>query len=75
MKRPILENLERRKDEKIDPCESCNATGRAVEKVCSDCLGQGVLLTRLEYEYLLEIAGFEPGEMDDDSILNEQIIY
>lgn len=72
MKRVILENLQRRKDGKINPCDNCEATGRVGEKVCAACLGQGVLLSRLEYDYLLEIAGFAPAEYDDDSILGQQ---
>ncbi len=73
MKRIILENLERRKREKICPCDDCDATGRVGDLVCSSCLGQTVLLTKLERDYLLEIAGFEPTEFDDDSILDQQL--
>ena len=73
MKRPLLENLQRRKDEKESPCDDCNATARNGDLVCSTCLGQTVLLTRLERDYLLEIAGCVPSEMDDDSFLHNII--
>lgn len=73
MKRVILENLQRRKDEKIGPCDSCEGRGLITSKVCDQCLGQGVLLSHLEYHYLLQIAGYDPSEMDDDSILDQQL--
>lgn len=41
--REFLEALERRKEAKECPCDSCYGTGRDEEYACSDCLGQGVL--------------------------------
>jgi DnaJ-class molecular chaperone len=63
--RKILEELERRKAVKEDPCDSCDGTGKYEDRVCPDCLGQGVLLTREEYNTILLVSG-----IDDDSILD-----
>jgi hypothetical protein len=70
--RQILEDLERRKAQKDNPCDSCDGTGlgESLSTICSHCLGQGILLTSEEYHRLLEIAGFKPGDLDDDSILD-----
>ena len=54
--RDVLTEIDRRKEPKDDPCDSCDATGLVGEKVCSDCLGQGILLTRDEYDYLLSLS-------------------
>lgn len=63
----FLEELQRRKDAKEYPCDSCAGRGGYEGKVCLDCLGQGVLLTRDEYDMLLVIA-----RADDDHILDQQ---
>jgi len=65
----FLEDLQRRKDAKDDPCDSCDASGVSDGRVCADCLGQGILLTRAEYISILTIAGHIP---DDDNILDQQ---
>ena len=67
----ILEELQRRKDAKNDPCDSCNGTGGPAGRVCADCLGQGILLTRSEYITILRLAGHIPAA--DDSILDQQV--
>jgi DnaJ-class molecular chaperone len=64
----ILEELQRRKDAKEAPCDSCDGTGLYLDKVCLDCLGQGILLTKLEYETLLTVA-----RRADDAILDQQV--
>lgn len=61
-----VEDLERRKATKDDPCESC-VRGLVDGLLCSDCLGQGVVLTRDEYEWLRTVAA-----RADDEILNQQ---
>lgn len=65
--RDILEDLQRRKDAKEDPCDDCDGTGLS-QGVCLSCLGQGVLLTREEYDLLLTYAN-----RADDEILEQQI--
>jgi hypothetical protein len=66
--RDFLEELQRRKDARENPCDSCDGTGQYIDRVCVDCLGQGVLLTRVEYDTLLAIAN-----ADDDAILDQQL--
>lgn len=63
--RKILADIEKRRDAKISLCESCDATGMYEGSVCTDCLGQKILLTRDEYDCLLELS---------DSILDAEII-
>lgn len=63
--RKILANIEKRRDAKISLCESCDATGMYDGSVCTDCLGQKILLTREEYDTLLGLS---------DSILDAEII-
>jgi DnaJ-class molecular chaperone len=69
--RKVLEELERRKAAKEDPCDSCDGAGGYDARVCTDCLGQGVLLSRSEYEAILKVAGVS---LDDDSILDAEEI-
>jgi DnaJ-class molecular chaperone len=71
--REVLEELQRRKDAKENPCDSCDGKGGADGKVCADCLGQGVLLTREEYAVVLKIAGVTRADLDNDSILDQQV--
>jgi len=66
--REFLEELDRRKRAKEDPCHDCDATGGVDRKVCVSCLGQGVLLSRKEYDTLLAIAVDE-----DNAILSRQV--
>ncbi|MEJ7623748.1 MAG: hypothetical protein WKF34_07125 [Pyrinomonadaceae bacterium] len=65
--REILEDLQRRKDSRENPCHDCDGAGLYANHVCVSCLGQGVLLTRLEYELLLTYAN-----RADDEILDQQ---
>jgi hypothetical protein len=67
--RDILADIECRRDQGDDPCDSCDATGLYEGKVCVDCLGQKVLLTAKEYDAILQMAG---RTYEDDSILDEQ---
>jgi DnaJ-class molecular chaperone len=67
----ILAEIERRRDAGDDPCDSCHATGMYDGKVCTDCLGQKVLLTAAEYDAILLMAGHHG---DDDSILDAEIL-
>ena len=67
--RAILEELERRKAAEEDPCDGCGGTGRRGEGFCRDCLGQGVLLTAAEYDWLLQVA-----HRADDEILGADVI-
>ncbi len=67
--RKILEAIEGRKAEGEDSCDSCYGTGMAESCVCTDCLGQGVLLRQEEYNALLRIAGHF-----DDDLLDAEII-
>jgi len=39
--------------------------------ICSDCLGQGILLTAEEYRTILAVAGFDLAELDGDPILDD----
>jgi DnaJ-class molecular chaperone len=61
--REILEKIERRKEAKDDPCDSCDGTGsssndsRSQPLACGHCLGQGILLTAIEYQALMNVAG------------------
>lgn len=66
--RKFLEELQRRKDAKENPCHDCDAIGGVDPKVCTSCLGQGVLLSREEYDTLLAIA-----RNDDYAILSQQV--
>ena len=73
--REILTEIQRRKDEKEDPCDSCNGSGTGeANKICSDCLGQGILLTGDEYRAILEVAGIAPADLDNDSVLDAETI-
>jgi DnaJ-class molecular chaperone len=65
----LLSEIERRRSENDDPCDSCDATGLYEGKVCMDCLGQKVLLTGEEYDALLLMGGH-----NDDSILEAEIL-
>ena len=62
-----IQDLERRKAIKEDPCESCDSSGLIDRVLCSDCLGQGVVLTSEEYEWLRTFAA-----RADDEILSQQ---
>ncbi|MEQ1762005.1 MAG: hypothetical protein ABL984_02560 [Pyrinomonadaceae bacterium] len=74
--RAILEELERRKATKDDPCDSCDGTGTSSNSTdgqplaCAHCLGQGVLLTAQEYLALTGIAFIAP----NDDILDADIL-
>lgn len=70
--RELLQEIQRRKDEKEDPCDSCDGRGlTSRNRVCVDCLGQGILLTAVEYEGILLLAGRKAGGIaDDDAILD-----
>jgi len=70
--REILEEIERRKYAKENPCDSCNGTGGDGSCACGDCLGQGILLSRVEYATILEVAGYQ--EAADDLILSTQVL-
>lgn len=67
--RRILAALEQRKIDRDDPCDSCDATGRDSNAICGHCLGQGVLLTAAEYEFLMTVAN-----RADDRILGAEVI-
>lgn len=68
--RRIFEELERRKVTKEDPCDSCDGTGGNDSRVCPDCLGQGILLTRDQYQTILQVSGTP--DPFDDSILDQR---
>jgi Tryptophan RNA-binding attenuator protein inhibitory protein len=74
--RKILEELERRKELKENPCDSCDGTGRSSSTtegqilVCGHCLGQRILLTEDEYRLVKEMALTGSVRYDDDSILD-----
>ena len=70
----MLDEIECRKRVEEDPCGSCNGTGGIGDKVCVDCLGQGLLLTRVEYYAILEAAGYSPDDFENDEILNLEVI-
>lgn len=53
--------------QKILPCHDCEGKGICENVFCLSCLGQGVLLTRAEYDYLLTV-----GNRVDDDILSQQ---
>lgn len=67
--REMLEELQRRKDAEEGVCESCDGRGLWEAKVCMDCLGQGILLHRREYDWLLSIANAK-----DDGVLSDEFI-
>lgn len=67
--RDLLEELQRRKDAKEDPCESCHGTDLYLGRVCTDCLGQGIRLTRKEYDTILAVA-----RAVDDRILEQAFL-
>lgn len=48
---------EHRKEVGDYPCDSCDGTASCVSKVCTDCLGQRVLLTGEVYRTILTVAG------------------
>lgn len=68
--RDFLEELQRRKDRRDadEICCDCDGIGGIERKVCMSCLGQGVLLTREEYDALLAI-----GRADDEAILSQEV--
>jgi DnaJ-class molecular chaperone len=68
--RTIWEGLELRQRENKHPCPKCGGSGIFEKKVCSGCLGQGIVLTAAEWNLILEI----PGATSDDSILNATTI-
>lgn len=67
--REILTEIERRKDLKIDVCESCDGSGLWESKICIDCLGQGILLHRPEYDWLLSLTNAK-----DDDVLSAEFL-
>jgi hypothetical protein len=67
--RRMLEPLERRKLAKDTQCKSCDVTGLYAGRMCSDSLGQGVLLTSAEYAWLMTVAN-----RADDEILGVDVI-
>lgn len=67
--RRIFEGRERRKAEKEDPCDSCEGTGRDDNAICGHRLGQKVLLTAAEYEFLMTVAN-----RADDRILDQKVL-
>jgi len=67
--RKLLEEIQRRKDAKEDLCDDCDGIGGDGSYVCVSCLGQGILLTREEYDELLRIAHYH-----DDSILEQEFL-
>lgn len=69
--RQILLELDRRKNQKINPCDSCDGKGTSDGIVCAHCLGQGVLLTTEEYETILIVSGWQGEGMMDDYILEK----
>lgn len=77
--REILEELERRKNAKENPCDVCGGSGKSslsTEKqtlVCGRCLGQGVILTDEEHRMLKEMA--LTNHSDDNSILDATELY
>ncbi len=68
--RDIPADIERRRDQGDDPCDSCHATGLYDGKVCIDCLGQKILLTRREYDTLFSWAA-----RADDAVLDQAAFY
>jgi len=76
--RDLLTELQRRKDAKENPCDSCDGTGGYNAQVCMDCLGQGVLLSKTEYYELLTVGGFNTDGMrgeNGDWILDASTLY
>jgi hypothetical protein len=74
--RKLLTDLQRRKDAKENPCDSCDGTGAYNAQVCMDCLGQGILLSNAEYTQLLKVCGFNLDDMVGDKgdwILDKQL--
>lgn len=71
--REILEEFKRRKYEKENLCDSCHDSGGDGGYACGDCLGQGILLSRVEYATILEVAGHQ--EAADDLILSAPLLY
>jgi DnaJ-class molecular chaperone len=70
--RRIMEGLELRQRENKHPCPKCEGCGIFDKKVCSGCLGQGIVLSDAEWNLILDISGALPDE--DDSILNASTI-
>lgn len=71
----ILEDLERRKRSKENPCDICNGSGIATystsepKLACGLCLGQGIRLTDDERQLLMEQT-LTGSDYSDDEILN-----
>ena len=61
----ILTEIEQRRIAKDALCDLCRATGLYEGEVCSDCLGQKVMLFRNEYDVLL---------LASDPILDSDVI-
>jgi hypothetical protein len=70
--RKLLSEIERRKEAREDPCDSCDATGMDAGFACSHCLGQKVLLTAEEFDAVLTLSGFNREGIEDDYILSEE---
>ena len=73
--RRLLAELVRRKATKEDPCESCDSSWRSSDGhglACWDCLGQGVLLSAEERQAIMSIAGYVPGDLDNDYSISAQ---
>ncbi len=68
--RQIFAELETRKvaNDEQDQCDSCNGTGGTNERVCTDCLGQGLLLYQHEWDLLMTLT------ISEDSILAAKVI-
>lgn len=68
--RHILAELEARKaaNKGEDQCDSCGGTGGPKQRVCTDCLGQGLLLYQQEWDLLMTLA------ISEDSILAAKVI-
>jgi DnaJ-class molecular chaperone len=72
--RRLFTEIERRKADLDDPCESCDGTGLDRDRppanwICSHCLGQGILLNAEEYEFMRNIVNSTAGEADASDIL------
>ena len=72
----MLSEIERRRERREDPCESCDGSGRDSaagiigNRICSDCLGQGILLTGMEYEFMLFVVNSTSDDVLDAEYLH-----